>query len=96
MNLVPEEGGEALQAVVHGPGFRGRVLMGKGGPVPDAAVDPPGLAAQFLIGPLRRVGLVQQGVFLRLAGEVFQQLLGGHLQDLHGLHQLGGQLQLLP
>ena len=93
VNLVPEEGGEALQAVVHGPGLQGRFLVGEGGP--DAAVNPPRLAAKLLIGPLRRVGLVQQGVLLRLAGKVFQKLLGGHLQNLHGLHQLGGQLQLL-
>ena len=95
VNLVPEERGQALQAAVLPPGLHGGLLVGEGGPVPDAAVNPPRLAAELLIGPLRRVGLVQQGVFLRLAGEVFQQLLGGHLQDLHGLHQLRGQLQLL-
>ena len=98
VQLITQEGGETLRLPVHGPPLRQTVfLVGKGGAI-DTAVDPAGLLPQFLIGAAEGgvVLLLQQGVFLRGAAQIFQQLLGIHLQDFHGLQQLRRQLQFLP
>ena len=67
--------------------------MGEGGSV-DAAVDPTGLLAQFLVGAAQIGGILlfHKWVFLRDFSQIFQQFLGVHLQNFHGLQQLRSQL----
>ena len=98
VQLVPEEGGKALRLPVQSAPLRGGcVLMDKGAAV-EAAVDPAGLLAQFLVGAAQGRGILlfHQRIFLTDFAQVLQQLLGVHLQNLHGLEQLRRQLQLLP
>ena len=63
----------------------------------NAGVDPAGFLPQLLIGAAQGGGvlLLQQGVFLAETAHILQKLLGVHLQDFHGLEQLGGELELL-
>ncbi len=63
--------------------------MGEGGAM-EAGVDPAGLLTQLLIGTAERGGilLLHNGIFLADFVQILQQLLGVHLQDLHGLQQL--------
>ena len=98
VQLVTEEGGQALCFPIHDAPLRvSGFAVGKGGAV-YAAVQPVGLLAQFLIGLPQGGGvfLLQHRIFLRDPVQVLQQLLGVHLQDFHGLQELRCQLQLLP
>ena len=98
LQLVGQESGETVQLLVQGSWLHGRaLLMGEGGAeVPG--IQPAGLLPQFRVGGLevRGVAEFQGGVFLRQLSQVVQKLLGVHLQNFHGLQQLGRQLQLLP
>ena len=98
VQLVAEKSGKAFRLPVHGASLRvDALLMGKGGAV-DAAVQPACLLPKLFVGVAQVGGvlLLQHGVFLRDPVQVFQQLLGVHLQDFHRLQKLGRQLQLLP
>ena len=98
VQLVTEKGLQALCLPVCPATFRQIVvLVGEGGGV-DTAVDPAGLLAQLVVSAaeVRVVLLLHQRVFLGDFSQVFQQLLGVHLQNFHGLQQLRRQLQLLP
>lgn len=54
--------------------------------------------AQLGVGILKTCGALrlQQGVFLAGPAEIFRQVLYVHLQNFHGLEQLGRELELLP
>lgn len=71
--------------------------MGKGG-AEVSGIQPAGLLPQFRVrGPeVRSVAEFQGGIFLRQLSQIVQEFLGVHLQNLHGLQQLGRQLQFLP
>ena len=94
LQLVAEEGGEALRLPVRDAPLR----HGAGAVLRQSAVDPVDLLPQRLVGlvELRQVRLLHQRVLLADLVQVLQQLLRVHLQKLHGLQQLGRQLQLLP
>ena len=98
LQLIPEEGLQALGLPVGTSLFRrGLGVVGEGGAV-CTGIQPCGLPAQLLIGlaQLRGLLLLQQGVFLGGPVQILCQLLAVHLQDLHGLKQLGRKLELLP
>ena len=94
LQLVTEEGGEALRLPVGGAPVR----HGAAAVLRQSAVDPVDLLPQLLIGPVEggEVRLLHQRVLLADLVQVLQELLGVHLQQLHRLQQLRRQLQLLP
>ena len=94
LQLVAKEGGEALRLPVRGAPVRhGAVAV-----LRQAAIDPVDLLPQGLIGFVEggQISLLHQRVFFADLVQIVQQLLGVHLQKLHGLQELGGELQLLP
>ena len=98
LQLIPQEGGETLRFPICGAPLRyGPVLVEKGAAL-GTGVQPAGGPAQLGVGVLQTGGALrlQQGIFLAGPAEIFRQVLYVHLQNFHGLEQLGRELELLP
>ena len=100
LQLVTKKGGERLCFPIPGAGLlRGAVvsILLRGMVEAGGGIQPADLLLKLmeLLLQGRRILFFKGGVFLRQRIDVLQQLLRIHLQDLHGLQQLGGQAEPL-